>query len=100
MDYSTQTEGKSTTIRVVGELDAVSVTELRPSLDAIAAAEPRSVTVDLSGLRLIDSSGVGALVSLFKRVRASGGQFEVKGVQGQPMSIFKVLRLDKVFSVG
>lgn len=99
MDYSTQTEGKSTLIRVTGELDAVSVAELRPSLDAIAATEPGAVTVDLSGLRLIDSSGVGALVSLFKRVRACGGQFEVRGVQGQPLSIFRVLRLDKVFSV-
>ena len=42
---------------------------------------------------------VGAIVSLFKRVRAAGGKFEVANLHGQPRSIFKVLRLDKVFNI-
>jgi anti-sigma B factor antagonist len=85
------------TLKVAGELDALSVTDLRPSVEGLASEEPKHVIVDLSGLRVIDSSGVGAIVSLFKRVRAYGGRFEVREVQGQPLSIFKVLRLDRVF---
>ena len=56
----------------------------------------KRVTVDLSALRLIDSSGVGAIVSLYKRVRAQGGKVGVTGLRDQPLAIFKLLRLDKV----
>src|SRR6266540_2953589 len=52
--------------------------------------------VDIGHLRLIDSSGVGALVSLYKRVKAKGGTVEIKGLRDQPAAIFKLLRLDRV----
>jgi anti-sigma B factor antagonist len=89
----------ATVLRIIGEFDSITAPELRPAFDELAAAKPSRVVLDLSGLRLVDSSGIGAIVSLFKRVRAYGGLFEVTGVQGQPRSIFKVLRLDKVFQI-
>ena len=92
-------DGDIIRLTISGELDSITAPNVRKSFDEIAADKPPSVVLDLSSLRVIDSSGVGAIVSLFKRVRAEGGEFEVKGVQGQPLSIFKVLRLDKVFDV-
>jgi anti-sigma B factor antagonist len=56
------------------------------------------VTVDLEKLRLIDSSGVGAIISLYKRIRAQGGEVAVKNAKDQPLAIFRLLRLDRVFS--
>ena len=50
-------------------------------------------------MRLVDSSGVGALVSLYKRVRATGGQVVFTNVTAQPLVIFKLLRLDVVFEL-
>jgi hypothetical protein len=50
-----------------------------------------SVIIDLSGLRVIDSSGVGSIVSLYKRVRAYGGHASVRGAKDQPLAIFKLL---------
>mgnify|MGYP000959203962 FL=1 len=37
------------------------------------------------------------LVSLFKRVRAYGGEVNLVGLRDQPLAIFKLLRLDRVF---
>jgi anti-sigma B factor antagonist len=99
MEYCTKTVGSTVTLNISGELDALTVTDLRQELDKIVEQGGERVIVDLSGLRLIDSSGVGALVSLFKRVRAEGRHFEVAGIQGQPLSIFQVLRLDHVFQL-
>ena len=45
---------------------------------------------------MVDSSGIGALVSLYKRVRAQGGSVVIKGVRDQPLAIFRLLRLDKL----
>ncbi|HMW03405.1 MAG TPA: STAS domain-containing protein, partial [Acidobacteriota bacterium] len=46
---------------------------------------------------LIDSSGVGAIVSLFKRVRTLQGDVKIARLRGQPAEIFKLLRLDRAF---
>jgi anti-sigma B factor antagonist len=92
-------DGDDVHLTIAGQLDSITAPDVRKNFDEIAAKKPKRVVLDLSSLRIIDSSGVGAIVSLFKRVRAEGGAFEVAGVQGQPLSIFKVLRLDKVFGV-
>lgn len=99
MNYSRTDEDDATTLRIRGELDALSASELRPMLDALVQDQRRNITVDLSELRMVDSSGVGALVSLYKRVRAYGGEVSFRGVTAQPLVIFKLLRLDVVFGL-
>ena len=81
---------------IEGVVDAVSVSDLRPDLEKLVKARPAIVEVDLSSLRMVDSSGVGALVSLYKRVRAQGGSVVIKGLRDQPLAIFRLLRLDRV----
>jgi anti-sigma B factor antagonist len=99
MNHSRTDEGMTTVLRVRGELDALSAPDLRPVLDRLLEDQRLAVTVDLSELRLIDSSGVGTLVSLYKRVRANGGVVRFIGVTAQPLVIFKLLRLDVVFGL-
>jgi anti-sigma B factor antagonist len=86
-------------LRIDGVLDVHSAPELRPVFNAIVAARPQHVVVDLAALTMVDSSGVGALVSLFKRVQAAGGAFAVIGVKSQPLAVFRLLRLDRVFGL-
>jgi anti-sigma B factor antagonist len=92
-------DGDTAVLSVRGELDALSAPELRPAVDALVEGDKKRITVDLSELRLIDSSGVGALVSLYKRVRAQGGDVRFVGVKDQPLVIFKLLRLDHAFEL-
>ncbi len=98
MTYSRTDTEAATLLKIEGTLDAHTVTELRPELETLVADNPRRVIVDLSALRLIDSSGVGAIVSLYKRIRASGGQLSVTGMRDQPLAIFKLMRLDKALT--
>jgi anti-sigma B factor antagonist len=98
MIFSTVVDGGTLVFRVEGELDAVSVPQIRRELDQIVARGPTRVVMDLSALRLIDSSGVGAIVSLYKRIRANGGQMVVNGLRDQPLAIVRVLGLDRVFA--
>ena len=92
------TNGEAGSVRfsVDGELDTRTVPELRKAIEGVVSSNPKHVDVDLSGLRMLDSSGVGALVSLYKRVRAQGGQVVMIGLRDQPLAIFRLLRLDRV----
>jgi anti-sigma B factor antagonist len=83
-------------LAVEGELDAVTVPDLRKEIDKLASGAPKRVEIDLSSLRMVDSSGVGAIVSLYKRVRGQGGEVVVTGLRDQPLAIFRLLRLDRV----
>lgn len=99
MNYSRIDEDQRTTLHVRGELDALSAADLRPVLDQLVEEQRRDVVVELSELRLVDSSGIGVLVSLYKRVRGAGGTVTFKGVTAQPLVIFRLLRLDVVFEL-
>ena len=96
MNYTIAAKDGTTFLTIEGTLDAVSVSDLRGELDKLVGMRPKSVEVDLSQLRMIDSSGVGALVSLYKRVRAKGGKVVLKGVRDQPLAIFQLLQLDRL----
>jgi anti-anti-sigma factor len=96
MIYTRGTEGEAAVLSIVGELDAVSVPDLRPALEQLVAERLARIVVDLEQLRLIDSSGVGALVYLFRRAREQGGQVVVRGAHQQPLAILRLLKLDQI----
>jgi anti-sigma B factor antagonist len=86
-------------LKIDGNVDALTAPELRPVFDQIVADKRRRVIVDIEGVTMIDSSGVGAVVSLYKRVKAEGGQVLVVGARDQPLAVFKLLKLDRVFGL-
>lgn len=99
IDFSRSDQGDVSNLRIAGTLDVNTATELAPVIDKLVEDRRSRVVVDLSGLDLIDSSGVAALVALYKRCRTHGGQVSVTGARDQPLAIFKLLRMDKVFTI-
>ena len=97
--FDVQRSNNATTLAIRGSLDINTAPQLGDEVDRIIAEKPNAVTVDLSGLDLIDSSGVAALVKLYKGVRSSGGAVTISGARDQPLAIFKLLRMDKVFNL-
>ena len=98
-DFSLTDVAGETVLRIAGVLDAVTAPNIRRTIETLVEEQRRSITVDLSGLRIIDSSGVGVIVSLYKRCHAYGGVVHVAGLRDQPLAIFKLLRLDRVFAL-
>ena len=86
-------------LQLRGRLDALTALELRPTIDALVNGPTRRVVCDFGRVTMIDSSGVGAIVSLFKRQRMVGGDVKIAGLSGQPREIFRLLRLDRAFEV-
>jgi anti-sigma B factor antagonist len=96
MDFHLNTQEDVSILYIGGELDALSARDLRPVISQIDEARPSKVLVDLSRLRLIDSSGVAVIVALFKTVRAYEGSLSLVGVHDQPLDILRLLQLDRV----
>jgi anti-sigma B factor antagonist len=90
--------GMETLLRLEGALDALSTPASRAALDTLVNDRRSPIAIDMSALHSIDSSGVGAVVSLYKRVVAQGGRLRVRGLRGQPLAIFQLLHLDRVLA--
>lgn len=99
MPFDVQAGANDVRLSVKGSLDINSAPQLAEEIDRIIAKKPAKVVCDLSGLDLIDSSGVAALVKLYKGVRGTGGAVAITGARDQPLAIFKLLRMDKVFNL-
>ncbi len=78
------------------DLDAACVTRVRPQIERLAEAG-EDVLLDLSKVGFIDSSGLGTLVFLHKRLVANGHKLKIVGLKGQPLQLFTNLHLVPVF---
>jgi anti-sigma B factor antagonist len=97
--FEVHNNNAETKLTVRGSLDINTAPALAEEIDKIIAAKPGKVAVDLASLDLIDSSGVAALVKLYKGIRSTGGAITISGTRDQPLAIFKLLRMDKVFNL-
>lgn len=79
-----------------GSLDATTAAEARRVVDELASERPPELAIDISRVEFLDSSGVAVLVSLFKRVRSTGGKVKVVGVTAQPLAVLRLLGIDRL----
>ena len=99
LEFKRDALGDVEILTLKGNLDALTAPELRPTIDELVASRKIKVVFNLGELTLIDSSGVGAIVSLFKRVRMLGGDVKIACLANQPKEIFRLLRLDRAFDL-
>ena len=54
---------------------------------------------DMTGLENINSSGLGILISCFKKIKDNGGKLDIKNINDKILGIFKLTKLDSVFGL-
>ncbi|SHO55077.1 STAS domain-containing protein [Vibrio quintilis] len=88
------------TLQFNGNLDADGTRNIQPVIDEIIWAEPhREVELDFSAVQFMDSSGVGALVYLYKRLIEKKRNMRIENASGQPLEIIHLLRISNTIAV-
>jgi anti-sigma B factor antagonist len=86
-------------VGVDGQLIVGNRQELKQKvLDAIDAGS-RKFVVDFTRTGYIDSSGLGVLVSLSKKIREHGGELRLAGLNEDLQTLFELTKLDTLFSI-
>ena len=57
----------------------------------------RKIIFDLTGVKRIDSTGIGRFIASLNKVEESGGKLRMAGAQGYVRECFRVTRLDTIF---
>ncbi len=87
-------------ITLHGEFDALGSQSIREALERLAQEPPaKQLVLDLKGVSFLDSSGVGAIVFLYKRLIARQCRLALSNVQGQPRELLQLLRVDMAIPV-
>lgn len=58
-----------------------------------------NIAIDLSIVRVINSSGLGVLISLLTKINAAKGSLKLLNLNDKLKEIFQITRLDKVFDI-
>jgi anti-sigma B factor antagonist len=86
-------------VRVEGQLIVGNRQELKTLIQEGLDRGERKFLIDCSQTGYIDSSGLGALVSLSKKVRELGGELRIAGLNEDLRSLFELTKLDTLFHI-
>ncbi len=87
------------TVALTGEFTHQQVPGIHAELVRICEQRPPRLVVDLSGVTHLDSSGVSALVEIYRRLNRYGGEIRLAGMNSMVRGIFEITKLDQIFSI-
>ena len=87
-------------VSLSGELDAYDAPALRATFAELARDNPgATVVLDLTHVSFLDSTALGTIVGLLRRVREAGGELRVVLPETAARRIFEVTALERALDV-
>ena len=84
---------------VTALVDMASGATLKEHLKRLAAKETTQVHLNLSEVEFINSSGLGALVSIMKEIRLAKGRLTLSNLASYVQEIFEITQLSHIFEI-
>ena len=92
-------EGSTAVVAPAGNIVSSNVAEMRVRLKGLMEEKCSAVTVDLEGVEIVDSTGIGLIIAVHNSLRKTGGTLSVINASKDLLDLFKAMRLDQHFSV-
>ncbi|GAA4249774.1 STAS domain-containing protein [Dactylosporangium darangshiense] len=99
MQVTSTIYGPRAVVTASGELDVATAPELRAYLHRILDDGASTLVVDLSDVGFLDSTTLGVLISVHKRLAEDGGVVELVIPHARLLRIFQITGLDRVFTI-
>jgi anti-sigma B factor antagonist len=93
-------EDNKAVVRPAGDnIVAASIPELRSKMREIVSEGIRELVIDLTDVHMVDSSGIGLLISAYNSLRKTGGRLAVIHASAEILELFQTMRMHQHFSV-
>ena len=99
MDIQKRMEGDVAILSLEGRLDLTSASGLKEASKNVLNNESKKVILNLDKVDFINSSGLGALVSILKEVRNSQGAMKLTNLAPYVKEIFDITQLTNIFEI-
>jgi anti-sigma B factor antagonist len=84
-----------TVVRVSGDVDVATAPRVRERLIALVSDGRSRMVLDLDEVDFLDSTGLGVIVSVLKRVRSAGGDLRLVCNRPSIRKLFEITALDR-----
>ena len=92
-------KGDTALISLTGSIDERGAEEIKRRFLELELSSLKEVILDFSGVSFIGSAGIGKLLLLYKNLTAHGGMIIIKNMSKDIHTMFKVVKLDKIFTL-
>jgi anti-sigma B factor antagonist len=92
-------QGADCIVSLGGEVDLYTAPELKQELHRLVGEGSTRIIIDMSETTFIDSTTLGVLLSVVKRVRPDGGAVVLVCPDRNVKRIFEITLLDRVFAI-
>ena len=99
MAFEVTDKGGVTIIDVEGQLIVGNRQELKQKVLERLDSGERKFLIDFTNTGYIDSSGLGVLVSLSKKIREQGGELRLANLNEDLKTLFELTKLDTLFHI-
>jgi anti-sigma B factor antagonist len=99
MSFTISKQGDISVVAIDGQLIVSNRQELKQKMLEELEGGARKFLVDFTATGYIDSSGLGVLVSLSKKIREQGGELRLAGLNEDLRTLFELTNLDTLFQI-
>ena len=100
MKFDIKKNGTATILTIKErKLDASVSPELKGEFLLLCNGQTKNLVVDLTKVEFCDSSGLSALLIAERKMRENGGVVKLVGLQKKVISLIRISRLDRAFSI-
>lgn len=92
-------QAECTVVVLAGDIDLNHSPALHSALVDVTNERPKRLLLDLREVPYMDSSGVGTMVEVFRRVSAYKGKMVLFGMNPRVRSVFEITKLDRFFTI-
>lgn len=86
-------------VRLAGEIDIYTADRLKSELLPITEQKGKQVTVDLSSITYIDSTGLGIFIGALKSSYKHGSSLKLIGANDRVRRLFNITGLDEIIDI-
>ena len=98
-NIKTADAGESVTVKVAADLVTSKSSELREELRQLVASGRRSIVLDFSSVRMVDSSGLGMIIAAHNSLRKVQGELVVTNCSTDILELFRSMRIHQHMTV-
>ncbi|MBD3169665.1 MAG: anti-sigma factor antagonist [candidate division Zixibacteria bacterium] len=99
MEIQKGVNGDVAVLKLDGRLDLESSTVLKSATNELIQDKFNKMIFDLQSVDFINSSGLGALVSILKNVRSNQGNLKLSGLAPYVKEVFDITQLSNIFEI-
>ena len=99
MDIQVESLGDRRIVRIKGKVTFEYCPVLQSRLDSILDEGVRQIVIDFKEVPFIDSSGVGEVLRLFKRMRDASGEVVLINPNQKLRDLFSMYRFDQFMKI-